>query len=193
MNRFKLHKPKPLVLVASEHEAKYITYPYIFIIGEKAEQLIKLDITVVYHKGGHSSMILFGGSDMTPIYPLDDIHRLYSIDYVFATHKMFNGIQVKGINGLHKTNVMTSSHSMQLKQEIYDVGRINSTVQLFDMESNMVAYYCQQKNIPLSIVRYVINTCYKRLMPFGLNHFWRKWQHKARQEEFNELMENLCH
>jgi len=40
-------------------------------------------------------------------------------------------------------------------------------------------------------VRYVIDRCYKKCMPWGINHFWRIWQHRKMQIKFNKWIKEI--
>ena len=42
-------------------------------------------------------------------------------------------------------------------------------------------------------VRYVIDRCYKKCMPWGINHFWRIFQHRRMQKKFNKWIKEKYH
>jgi len=62
---------------------------------------------------------------------------------------------------------------------------------LVDLESYQVSEMCKKHNVPFKSIRYIIDRGDKKVMPTGINHFWRKYQHKRMQLKFNKYMEGL--
>ena len=57
---------------------------------------------------------------------------------------------------------------------------------LIDQESYQVNELCKKYNKPFRSVRYVIDFCDRRVMPIGINHFWRMIQHRRMQTGFDD-------
>ena len=62
---------------------------------------------------------------------------------------------------------------------------------LVDMESQQVFDLCEKYNVPFRSIRYIIDRDRGRVMPWGINHFWRKFQHRRMQLKFNKYLERL--
>ena len=62
---------------------------------------------------------------------------------------------------------------------------------LVDMESKKVYDECKKHNIKFTSIRYIIDLDRGKVMPTGINHFWRKFQHRRMQLKFNKYLENL--
>ena len=60
-----------------------------------------------------------------------------------------------------------------------------------DMESYHVKKLCKELNVPFESVRYIVDRCGKRCVPWGINHFWLKYQHRRMQLKFNEYLREL--
>ena len=63
--------------------------------------------------------------------------------------------------------------------------------QLVDMESYWVWQMCKKYDTPFKSIRYIIDRDRGRVMPWGINHFWRKYQHRRMQLKFNKYLEKL--
>ena len=57
-----------------------------------------------------------------------------------------------------------------------------------DQESYHVAKLCKELDVEFVSVRYMIDRCDRKCMPIGINHWWRKYQHKRMQLKFNEWL-----
>jgi len=57
-----------------------------------------------------------------------------------------------------------------------------------DMETDLVYDYCHARDIEFKIYRYIIDRCDRRVMPWGINHFWRDWQHYKMQTKFDQML-----
>lgn len=57
---------------------------------------------------------------------------------------------------------------------------------LVDMESQQVYEMCKKYNVPFKSIRYIIDLDRGRVMPWGINHFWRIYQHRRMQLKFNK-------
>lgn len=62
---------------------------------------------------------------------------------------------------------------------------------LVDMESERVAELCANHRVSFRSIRYIIDRDRGRVMPWGINHFWRKYQHRRMQLKFNKYLEKL--
>jgi hypothetical protein len=60
---------------------------------------------------------------------------------------------------------------------------------LVDMESQKVHDVCEKHGVKFRSIRYIIDYDRGKVMPTGLNHFWRKFQHRRMQLKFNKWME----
>ena len=61
---------------------------------------------------------------------------------------------------------------------------------LVDMESWQVWNMCKKYNIPFKSIRYIIDRGDKKVMPWGINRFWKKYQHKRMQKQFTKYLED---
>jgi len=61
---------------------------------------------------------------------------------------------------------------------------------LKDMESHKVWKICRKYNIPFKSIRYIIDRDRGRVTLWGINHFWRKYQHRRMQLKFNKYLED---
>ena len=62
---------------------------------------------------------------------------------------------------------------------------------LVDIESERVAELCANHRVSFRSIRYIIDRDRGRVMPWGINHFWRKYQHRRMQLKFNKYLEKL--
>ena len=62
---------------------------------------------------------------------------------------------------------------------------------IVDMESQQVSDLCEKYGVPFKSIRYIIDRDRGRVMPWGINHFWRKYQHRRMQLKFNKYLEGL--
>ena len=62
---------------------------------------------------------------------------------------------------------------------------------LVDMESEIVEKLCKNLGVKFTSIRYIIDLDRGKVMPTGINHFWRKFQHRRMQLKFNKYLENL--
>ena len=60
---------------------------------------------------------------------------------------------------------------------------------LVDLESYHVYNLCKEMDVPFKSIRYIIDRCDRRCVPRGINHFWRKYQHRRMQLMFNKYLE----
>jgi len=59
---------------------------------------------------------------------------------------------------------------------------------LVDMESEIVSDLCKKHGVEFRSIRYIIDYDRGKVMPTGINHFWRKYQHRRMQRKFNKWL-----
>lgn len=57
---------------------------------------------------------------------------------------------------------------------------------LVDMESEKVYELCKKIGVKFTSIRYIIDLDRGKVMPIGINHFWRIYQHRRMQLKFNK-------
>lgn len=62
---------------------------------------------------------------------------------------------------------------------------------IVDRETQSVAEWCQKTNISFLSVKYIIDYCEFKVMPKGINHFWRIFQHWRMQRKFQKVLESF--
>ena len=72
--------------------------------------------------------------------------------------------------------------------QLYEWTQSNNVV---DMESQRVYNLCRKYGTKFTSIRYIIDLDRGKVMPTGINHFWRKFQHRRMQLKFNKYLENL--
>ena len=150
---------KMILLYAHPGEVKYVYYEPKMCIGVGATQLENVELCVK----NFEFVILFGSSGWLGSRKNAPINQL-----------------------------ITKTNFLYVPEPVHDDKWIHHfryfKYYLVDMESYQVKNMCDKYNINFKSIRYVIDFCDKKVMPIGINHFWRKWQHKRMQEKFNELI-----
>jgi len=162
-----------ILFYSDVNEVKWVDYRPKYCIGIRAKYLT-LHINHLPDK-----VILFGSCGR-----LDSNLRDYSELIIPAgwTNKE-KWIYTDGNDGYG----VTTDHSVKHKWE-----RQALSLQGFryvDQESYHVAKLCQKLGVEFISVRYMIDRCDRKAMPIGINHFWRKYQHKRMQLKFNKWLE----
>lgn len=173
-----------ILLYASPHEVKYVTYEPKYNIGVGAkllEQSWLLQKTIKYS----NHVILFGSSGLTMKYDccITDWDRNKVPLDEFIIPRTWNGIKVDGKCCAGYTSKRT------VKEQWEREWLAKKRVMVVDQESAVVAKLCQKLGVKFTSVRYIIDRCDKRVMPMGINWAWRKYQHRRMQLKFNDWLE----
>lgn len=157
---------------AHEHEVRHINYLH------------------KYHKDEISQcdgVILFGTCGVIQDVPID---RLIAPVYweIFGPKRVGCNL---GIDCWRVLVGFTSSFSIHKKKQVEYIAN-KYCAKIVDMESYWVGLDCQRRKIPFVSVRYVIDRCHKKIKPFGINYFWRIFQHKRMQQKMEVLINDYA-
>jgi len=168
----------PILVTAHEHERKYIRYGYQESMGE----FIK---TISFHRKMNHAAVIFGSCGA-----LDYMGRYDYLISPFAWHDEESlivpdkiipvGIEGYGYTADHGVCTHTEAHLIKYKKSTYTV--------VVDQETTKFGRICIEAEIKWQSVRYVIDGCFRRIVPPGINHFWRKHQHKRMQKKMEALL-----
>jgi len=174
-----------ILLYASPHEVKWVDYVPRYCIGVGATrfkgQWRRFESRVVMHLDKADKVVLFGSCGRLDS-NLRDFGELIIPGAWMRDGHTLNWITVKG----HTGHGITTDHSVKTKEERERLFRCG--FYCVDMESYHVAKLCQELDVPFVSVRYMIDRCDRKAMPPGINHFWRKYQHKRMQLKFNQWL-----
>ena len=81
----------------------------------------------------------------------------------------------------------TSYHSVKTKSERKELEK--KKVLVVDQESYIVGRACELVYVDFISIKYIIDKCDRRAVPYGINHYWREHQHKRMQKLFDECIE----
>jgi nucleoside phosphorylase len=117
-----------------------------------------------------------------------DLHKL---DYMHPDKVVLFGSC--GDLGKHRTDVFCTDFSkiISVDSPIHNRERriyFNDKFDICDMETDLVYDYCMGNNIEFKFYKYIIDRCNHKVMPWGINYFWRIWQHYRMQTRFNEML-----
>ena len=174
-----------ILLYADPHEVRYVDY----CLGwdrmhiEIGAPHINTKM-VKYVLSQHKRVILFGSSGLVQdnycCITDWDTHKVPYDEFIIPYN--WNGIKVDG----ECCAGYTSKHPVK---EQWERGWLrNKRVMVVDMESAIVAKVCQGLGVKFTSVRYIIDKCDRKCMPIGINHFWRKFQHRRMQLKFNRWL-----
>jgi hypothetical protein len=186
---------KPLLLVANESECKYIDYDNIEIIGLQAvdlnvEKIKKADNVVLFGCSGYiEKWVSREGKSERVGFPYD---------MLIAPNKWYRWGNPKGVDRTQDMTGVTifgsgytANRKVDTLQDVNTIIENHSDVFIVDQESSHVGEICNKYEIPFISVRYIIDKCHKKCMPIGINHFWRKFQHKRMQQKMSKVLNDI--
>jgi len=190
---------KPALLYANYHEVKYINY-------SPAIPLDRDDILRIWKKKDRINFaILFGCCGLLQSKYSKSSKRIPLKKFVVPLSWVnFDGREIGTSvpNGVKWTNELVGKYvgacgigytsDISIKYR-YEVNRIiaEANALVVDQESYKVLKMCRELLVPAISIRYVIDKCDKRVMPPGINHFWRMFQHYRMQKKMEELLNEL--
>jgi hypothetical protein len=193
-----------LVAYAGWAEVRHVRYEPKVLIN---------DIPWENFKEKYSGLVLFGsagdlmnGGRKLPVNKLISSANYFGVDIVggksqkFFTHLKFSLIDKKvqyipGICTVYDGAVHSEKRRLKVLELVARYYRRSdfSLLQfVVEMESNRLAMICQNECIPFYSIRYITDRCEKRVMLWGINHFWRIYQDWRMQRMFDRLMMEVC-
>lgn len=194
-----------LVAYANEREVRYVRYKHKLKIE---------DIPWEDFKKKYRGLVLFGScGDLMNGGRKIPAHKLvYGINYYWITDKgnmiskgvpytIFNNIPkklavpVQGICTCGETvhDEKTRLEVLKLVARFYSQADFNFLLWfVVEMETFLLRLKCDVGSIPIVSVRYISDRCEKRVMPWGINHYWRIYQDWRMQRMFDKLMMEVC-
>jgi len=174
-----------ILLYVSPHEVKWVDYDNKVCIGIKADRIHGIFQRALSNEIKRSNkVILFGSCGR-----LDSNLRDYG-ELIIPGSWYINSLEGITVNAIGP-RACTMDHSVKEKWErklLFYLG-----FYCVDQESYHVGKLCQGLGVPFVSVRYMIDRCDRKAMPIGINHFWRRYQHRRMQLRFNKwLREEVC-
>jgi hypothetical protein len=196
-----------LVAFANAREVRYVRYKHKLKIE---------DIPWENFKEKYSGLVLFGscgdlmnGGGKLPVNNLIHSSLYYNIDVSSGDTQQFHikgkflliGKRIKNLRYVSGicTSTNTAIHTaLNVYKVLYRVNKYFNVKDftlldfVVDMESGKLARCCFMEMIPFISIRYITDRCEKRVMPWGINHFWRIYQDWRMQRMFDRLMMEVC-
>ena len=177
-----------LLLTPTEIESKYLKLPKPIVhlvcgIGKKAKEI---ENTLKY-KNNIDLVILFGCCGL--IHDLS-FRKLYFVKEWFLNNKSIkidinNNLFFIGLEFIDKG--ITTDRLIKTKNQKQEISNYN----IVDLESFYIVELCQKYDLPCAVIRYGIDYCDKKIMPLGINHFYRKYIHRKMQRKMSLILEAL--
>lgn len=183
-----------LLLYAHPEEVRYIDFEPKMMISE-----------INWNKINYDNVILFGSCGLLRKYyppdPYDDsfwweednripLDRLM-VPYKWWQNKKHIYVTTQIIKLSFTGEGYTAESSLHQKNRVGIIRHDYPNVFVIDTESYFIGKRCKDLDIKFVSVRYIIDRCDQRAAPWGVNHFWRMYQHRRMQEKFQEILNEL--
>lgn len=168
----------PILVTQHAHERRYIKYKR----QHSVDEFLK---NIDFHKKMNHAVILFGSCGALDI--MDQYNHLIS---PYHWHNQEGDIAVSDdiLPIAHCGSGYTSDYSVHNPLEAIRIKFEHRDCMIVDQESANIAKICFDNGIPFQSIRYVIDGCHRRIIPKGINHFWRKFQHRRMQLKMDRLL-----